>query len=70
MNQYLALAIQLEPLLPVLIKDFRDLVSRHPALADPAAQQAFIAALMQAAATVDDATVAKWAADQASQKPQ
>lgn len=63
----LQLAFMLEPKIPGLIADFRALIAKHPALADPAAQQAFIAALMQAAATVDDATVAKWAADQAAQ---
>lgn len=68
MNPWLTLALQLEPDIPILIASFRKLIAKHPALAGPAAQNAFIAALMQAAATVDDATVAKWAADQAAQK--
>jgi 2-hydroxychromene-2-carboxylate isomerase len=70
MNPWLTLALQLEPAIPVLIADFRALFAKHPALADPAAQAAFVAAIGQAAATVDDATMAKWAADQAAHPPQ
>ncbi len=68
MNPWLSLALQLEPAIPILIKDLRALFAKHPALADPAAQQAFIAALGQAASDVDDATVAKWNTDQATNK--
>ena len=65
----LQLAFMLEPKIPQLIADFKAIIQRHPALADPAAQQAFIVALVQAAGTVDDATMAKWAADQAANAP-
>ena len=61
----LQLAFALEPMIPGLIADFKALFTKHPALADPAAQAAFIAALAQAAMAVDDATIAKWTADQA-----
>ena len=63
MNPWLAIAAQLIPEIPILIRDFKDLIAKHPALADPAAQAALIAAIGQAAADVDDATVAKWAAN-------
>lgn len=65
MNPYLQLALQLEPLLPGLITDFKALFTRHPALADPAAQAALIAAIADAASSIDDATLAAIAADQA-----
>jgi hypothetical protein len=61
----LELVFALEPKIPGLIADFKAIIGRHPALADPAAQAAFITALGQAAISVDDATIAKWAADQA-----
>jgi hypothetical protein len=67
MNPWLQLILAVEPGIPVLIADIRALIAKHPALADPAAQQAFIAALGQAAISVDDATMAKWAVDQAKQ---
>ncbi len=68
MNPWLTLALQLEPGILTLIKDWRAVIAKHPALADPAAQAAFIAALGQAASDVDDAALAKWAADQAANK--
>jgi hypothetical protein len=66
---WLTLLLQLEPMVPGLIADFKALFSKHPALADPAAQAAFIAALGQAAASTDDATLALIAADQAAHPP-
>lgn len=66
MNPWLTLALQLEPELPILIRDIKALITRHPALADAAAQQAFIASIAQAAASTDDATLALIAADQAA----
>lgn len=63
---WLTLLLQLEPLVPALVKDLKALFAKHPALADPAAQAAFIAALGQAAASTDDATLALIAADQAA----
>lgn len=61
---WLTLLLQLEPAIPGLIADFKALFAKHPALADPAAQAAFIAAIGQAAANTDDATLALIAADQ------
>ena len=67
---WLALLLQVEPLIPQIVADFRAIIAKHPALADPAAQQAFIAALAQAAITVDDQALALIAADQAAHPPQ
>ncbi len=64
MNPWLSLILQLEPAVPILIADIKALIKKHPALADPAAQAAFIAALGQAAADVDDQALALIAADQ------
>lgn len=66
MNQWLNLAMILEPGIFKLVMDIRAMAAKHPTLADPAAQQAFIAAVVGAAATVDDAAAAKWAADKAA----
>ncbi len=66
MNPWLTLILQLEPAIPILIKDLRAVFAKHPALADPAAQAAFIAALGQAAADVDDQALALISADQAA----
>jgi len=66
---WLTLLLQLEPMVPGLIADFKALFAKHPALADPAAQAAFIAALGQAAVSTDDATLAMIAADQAAHPP-
>lgn len=63
---WLTLILQLEPLVPGIVKDLKALFTKHPALADPAAQAAFVAALGQAAAGTDDATLAIIAADQAA----
>ncbi len=63
---WLQLLLAVEPAIPGLIADLKALFAKHPALADPAAQAAFIAALAQAAASVDDATLALIAADQAA----
>jgi len=63
---WLALAMQLEPAIPQIVKDLRALFARHPALADPAAQAAFIAALGQAAVSADDEALALIAADKAA----
>jgi 2-hydroxychromene-2-carboxylate isomerase len=63
---WLALLLQIEPMIPGLVADFRALFAKHPALADPAAQAAFIAALAAAAASTDDKTLALIAADQAA----
>ena len=63
---WLTLLLQLEPLVPALVADLKALFAKHPALADAAAQAALIAALGQAAATTDDATLAIIAADQAA----
>jgi hypothetical protein len=52
------------PEIPALAADFKALITKHPQLADPAAQLALISAIAQAAGSVDDATIAKWAADQ------
>ncbi len=60
---WLALLLQIEPLVPGIVADLKALFAKHPALADPAAQAAFIAALGQAAASTDDATLAIIAAD-------
>lgn len=65
---WLTLLLQLEPLVPGIVADLKALFAKHPALADPAAQAAFIAALGQAAANTDDATLAIIAADQAAHK--
>lgn len=65
---WLTLLLQLEPAIPGLVADFKALFAKHPALADPAAQAAFIAALAKASADVDDATLAAIAADQAAHK--
>lgn len=63
---WLTLLLQLEPAIPGIVADLKALFAKHPALADPAAQAAFIAALGQAAANTDDATLALIAADQAA----
>ena len=63
---WLSLLLQLEPAIPGLIADFKALFAKHPALADPAAQAAFIAALAQASSTVDDAALALIAQDKAA----
>lgn len=63
---WLQLLLQLEPAIPGLVKDLKALFAKHPALADPATQAAFIAAIGQAAANTDDATLALIAADQAA----
>lgn len=65
---WLQLLIQLEPLVPQIVADFKALMAKHPQLADPAVQQAFIAALAQAAIGADDAAIALIAADQAAHK--
>jgi hypothetical protein len=63
---WLTLLLQLEPMIPALVADFKALIKKHPALADPAAQAAFVAALAQAAASADDQALALIAADQAA----
>lgn len=63
---WLTILLQLEPAIPALIADFKAIFAKHPALADPAAQAAFVAALGQAAASTDDQTLALIAADQAA----
>lgn len=63
---WLAIAIQLEPAIPGIISDLRAIFTKHPALGDPAAQAAFVAALGKAAATADDQALALIAADQAA----
>lgn len=63
---WLQLLLAVEPAIPALIADLRELFKKHPALADPAAQAAFVAALGQAAVSVDDAALALIAADQAA----
>ena len=50
--------------LPGIVADLNALFAKHPALSDPAAQAALVAALGQAAASTDDATMALIAADQ------
>lgn len=65
---WLQLLLQLEPAIPGIVKDLKALFAKHPALADPAAQAALIAALGQAAANTDDQTLALIAADQAAHK--
>lgn len=68
MNPYLQLAIALEPSIPAIIADVRALFAKHPALADPAAQSALIAAIVGAATTTETSGLAAIAADQADQK--
>ena len=63
---WLTILLQLEPAIPALIADFKAIFAKHPALADPAAQAAFVAALGQAAGSTDDQTLALIAADQAA----
>lgn len=63
---WLQLLLQLEPAIPGIIADFKALFAKHPALADPAAQAAFIAALANAASTADDQALALIAQDQAA----
>jgi len=63
---WLQLLLTVEPAIPGIIADLKALFKKHPALADPAAQAAFIAALGQAAANVDDQALALIAADQAA----
>jgi hypothetical protein len=63
---WLTLLLQIEPAIPGIVKDLKALFTKHPALADPAAQAALIAALGQAAVNTDDATLALIAADQAT----
>ena len=63
---WLQLLLAVEPAIPGLIADIKALIKKHPALADPAAQAAFIAALGQAAVSVDDEALALIAADKAA----
>jgi len=63
---WLQLLLAIEPAIPGLVADFKALFAKHPALSDPAAQAAFIAAVAQAASNTDDATLAIIAADQAA----
>ena len=63
---WLQLLLAVEPAIPGLIADFKALFAKHPALADPAAQAAFIAALGQAAVSADDEALALIAADKAA----
>ena len=63
---WLQLLLTLEPAVPGIIADLKALFRKHPALADPAAQAAFIAALGQAAISADDQALALIAADQAA----
>lgn len=63
---WLTLLLQIEPAIPAIVADLKALFAKHPALADPAAQAALVAALGQAAANTDDATLALIAADQAA----
>ena len=63
---WLTLLLQIEPAIPGIVADLKALFTKHPALADPAAQAAFIEALGQAAANTDDATLAIIAADKAA----
>jgi len=63
---WLQLLLAIEPSVPGLVADFKALFTKHPALSDPAAQAAFIAALANAASSTDDATLAIIAADQAA----
>lgn len=63
---WLTLLLQLEPMIPGLVADLKALFAKHPALADPAAQAAFIAALAQASSTVDDQALALIEADKAA----
>lgn len=65
---WLTLLLQIEPAIPGIVKDLKVLFAKHPTLADPAAQAAFIAALGKAAADTDDKTLSLIAADQASHK--
>lgn len=67
--EWLTLAMQLEPALPGIIKDLRAIFAKHPALADPAAQTAFVASLGALAASTDDAALALILADQAAHPP-
>jgi len=62
---WLSLLLQLEPEVPAIIADLKALFKKHRALADPAAQAAFVAALGQAAISADDQALALIAADQA-----
>jgi len=64
--EWLTIAMQLEPAIPGIVASLKALFGRHPALADPAAQQAFVANLAKAAISTDDATLAIIAADQAA----
>lgn len=61
---WLQLLLAVEPAIPALVADFRALFAKHPALADPAAQAAFVAGLARAAMDTDDATLSLIAADQ------
>jgi len=65
---WLTLLLQIEPAIPGIVKDLKALFAKHPALADPAAQAAFVAALGQAAVSTDDQALALIAADQAAHK--
>jgi len=67
--EWLALLMQIEPAIPGIIADFRKIFAKHPALADPVAQAAFVAALGQASASVSDQALALIAADQAAHPP-
>ncbi len=64
--EWLKLLLAIEPAIPGLVADFKLLFSKHPALSNPAAQAAFIAAVAQAASNTDDATLALIAADKAA----
>ncbi len=67
---WINLAMALEPGIFAIVKDIKAMIAKHPALQDPAAQAALVTALGQAAIAVDDAALAKWAADQAAHPPQ
>ncbi len=64
--EWLKLLLAIEPSIPGLVADLRAIFAKHPSLADPAAQAAFIAAVAQAASNTDDATLALIAADKAA----
>lgn len=63
MNPWLALVLQLEPMVPGLIGDIKSIFTKHN-ITDPAQQTALIQSLVNAAMSTDDDTLAKIAADQ------
>ena len=63
---WLQLLLAVEPAIPGLIADLRAIFAKHPALNDPVAQAALIAALGQAAVSADDEALALIAADKAA----